>query len=417
MAGRTLQPYQIHDLFAVFIALMGGMTLLLIWRFNRSIQYLRYFAYSLFCFVPAVVLCQIVFEKMTFGNAIAGTISYFAVSGFMAQAALSRLGEKLNLPLHLSLMALDMTGRIVIIQFDFSASAYLIYVNTMMAMPLVIAVVLMFRHPGRDMQTISLIVAYSSIAAMAIILTPVMLSFGPQMTGDNYFSSYYWMARAILTVFGIGLTIAAFAFTLGRDLLLAKEEEGDTDFLSGLLTRRAFDKKASELLVTNSANNEMTGLMTFDIDHFKEINDAHGHLAGDQVISAIGTLVQDNMPEGAIAGRLGGEEFGLILSPCDIRNMRMLAEGLRTSLSALTLDDLPEDAQVTASFGVTVFRAQEQQIEALKRADEALYEAKNSGRNKVVAFCPYASNAADIIGLAPAIVDFGGNQLPMREKA
>lgn len=390
-----LQIFQIQGLFAPFVAVLAGSALLLLSRYNRGIQYLPYFAFSLFSFAAAVVFSQIVFEKMTIANAVASSTMYFTTSGFMVHAAMSRLGDRLNIPLHLCLMTLDIAGRILILQLGFSATTYLIFVNTVMAAPLAIAAGFLLKHENKDIQAISLAVAYGAIAAMAIFITPLVLLVGGTVTGENYFSTYYWTLLTILTVFGICLMISSFAFTLGRDLLLLKENEASKDFLSGLLTRRAFEKESGELLEACQNDAASIGLIMCDIDHFKRINDNFGHDAGDKVIKAFGSLILENLPDHAVAGRTGGEEFAIVVSGCDIRSTRLLAEGLRTAISTLVFEGIPAEKRITASFGVTVLRTKEQLSTAFKRADEALYEAKNAGRDKVIASSLLASEVPD----------------------
>ena len=303
----------------------------------------------------------------------------------MVHAALSRLDDKLNLPLHLFLYALDILGRVLILKFELSGAFYLIYANGMMGLPMAIGAYTLYKHEHREIQSVSLSIAYSCIAAMAMIAPSIILSFGETVTSQNYFSSYYWVFLSFLTVVGVFILVAAFGFTVGSDLLANAEEKASKDFLSGLLTRRAFDKKAHVLIEKYEEINSSIGLLICDIDHFKQVNDKYGHHTGDVVITDFGDLITRAIPEAAIAGRTGGEEFAIIVPGCDIRTIRLFAEGLRTAVSMLSFEDIPEAKKITASFGVTVLRSGEQLTMGFKRADDALYEAKNSGRNRVVA--------------------------------
>ncbi len=380
-----MQIFQIQGLFAPFVAFLAGAALLLLWNFNKNIRYLRYFAVSLFVFSCGFVLSQVVYAKMTIPNAFASSISYYTVGGLMVHGALMRLGGRLNLPVHFSLMFLDIAGRVLMLQFGLSATVYLIFANAMMGLPMAIGAYLLFNHEQRDRQSILLGIAYATVAMMAIIAPSIILSIGDTVTDENYFSSYYWILLSFLTVVGISILIASFGFTIGSDLLAGVEEKASKDFLSGLLTRRAFDKAANEVMEAYCDSQNPIALLMCDIDHFKKINDQYGHHTGDVVITDFGDLIMRAIPETAYAGRTGGEEFAIIIPSCDIRTIRLFAEGLRTAVSMLSFEDIPKEKPITASFGVTVLRPNEKLTHAMKRADEALYEAKNAGRNQVVA--------------------------------
>jgi len=182
--------------------------------------------------------CQVVFEKMTVANALSNSILFFASSGFMVQAAMSRIGKGLNVPFHLLLMSCDIAGRLLILEQGFSSSVYLIYANAMMGTPLAVGALRLLNHEARDIQSVALAVAYGVVAFMAIVITPLAVSLGETLTGDNYFSSYYWILLSILTVIGICLLILSFGFTVASDLLRKAEENDSKDSLNELLARR-----------------------------------------------------------------------------------------------------------------------------------------------------------------------------------
>jgi diguanylate cyclase (GGDEF)-like protein len=120
----------------------------------------------------------------------------------------------------------------------------------------------------------------------------------------------------------------------------------------------------------------------FDIDHFKDVNDTYGHDVGDRVLSVIG---DDARKDKAIFGRLGGEEFAIVLERSSLDAAKQYAEELRERLAALSFESEGQTFSVTASFGVAERAAHESIDLLLKRADAALYQAKRAGRNRVVA--------------------------------
>ncbi|MCR4777390.1 MAG: GGDEF domain-containing protein, partial [Lachnospiraceae bacterium] len=123
------------------------------------------------------------------------------------------------------------------------------------------------------------------------------------------------------------------------------------------------------------------GIIFMDIDHFKNINDTYGHDVGDLVLRATVNLIKDELYEGRIFGRWGGEEFICILPNADAKETAAFAEFIRKKIDE---NCFVTARHVTMSFGVTQFRPGDDPESFVKRADEALYEAKETGRNKVV---------------------------------
>jgi diguanylate cyclase (GGDEF)-like protein len=125
-------------------------------------------------------------------------------------------------------------------------------------------------------------------------------------------------------------------------------------------------------------------VVMFDIDHFKHINDTYGHLAGDAVLRQLGQIVRTKVRRDDTIARVGGEEFGAILPEVDVEGARALAEKLRVSIEEAVFRFESTRIQVTVSAGVSMFDpAMKDGEEAVKLADDRLYEAKRSGRNKV----------------------------------
>lgn len=153
------------------------------------------------------------------------------------------------------------------------------------------------------------------------------------------------------------------------------------DFLTGVLSRRAFTERAHEWLAGGRRRDDQGTLVTFDIDHFKAVNDRFGHAAGDEVLKAVAGACRTELRPLDLLGRLGGEEFSVFLGGAGPEEGWACAERLRQAISAL---DFPGRPPVTASFGIATLRASGSLAEALEDADAALYEAKRSGRNRCV---------------------------------
>ena len=163
-----------------------------------------------------------------------------------------------------------------------------------------------------------------------------------------------------------------------HDLASELEYRATHDSLTGVLNRAAIIGLSNRRLQEDSI-----ALVVLDIDHFKRINDSFGHPKGDQVIRGVIDRLKQLVPDAGQIGRVGGEEFTVLLPRMDSISAAALAEQLR--LAVATHDfGLPDQSQVTASFGVSCLPRGGSFDEAYTRADEALYAAKRAGRNQVV---------------------------------
>lgn len=158
-----------------------------------------------------------------------------------------------------------------------------------------------------------------------------------------------------------------------------------TDPLTGLLNRRALFELLRREMARQQRYEYPLALIMIDIDHFKLVNDRHGHAAGDAVLQAVATTCASLLRSSDTIARYGGEEFVIVAPEADLASARQLAERLWT---AVRLTDIPVGAlsvHVTASFGVAMLQRDDREPEPLlRRADEALYAAKAAGRDRVV---------------------------------
>jgi diguanylate cyclase (GGDEF)-like protein len=159
--------------------------------------------------------------------------------------------------------------------------------------------------------------------------------------------------------------------------------ETHTDPLSGILNRRGFEERAIQLLDQCGKAGFPVALVLADLDHFKALNDRHGHEAGDRVIADFAAKLSSATGARGAAGRIGGEEFAVLLPLSDLAAARLFAEAIRTFYSAGAIDGLPPGTRVTASFGVAARSGREGLMPLMRRADEALYKAKRNGRDSV----------------------------------
>ncbi|MER2492466.1 sensor domain-containing diguanylate cyclase [Catenovulum sediminis] len=154
-----------------------------------------------------------------------------------------------------------------------------------------------------------------------------------------------------------------------------------TDKLSGALNRHSFDIFFERYLVLAERKNLALSGVLLDIDWFKQVNDKHGHLTGDAVIRQAADLVRDNLRESDLLCRWGGEEFLILLPDCNLQAAQKLAEKIRL---AFMQAEFIKGERLTASFGVGELNHSENKMQWLNKIDQALYQAKNNGRNLVI---------------------------------
>ncbi|GAA5508513.1 GGDEF domain-containing protein [Novipirellula caenicola] len=158
--------------------------------------------------------------------------------------------------------------------------------------------------------------------------------------------------------------------------------EARTDALTGLHNRRAFDQKLDETFATFRKGGRSFALALVDIDHFKSFNDTHGHQVGDQVLQQVAKLLQLELDDAIIVARFGGEEFAILMSvPLQIAADKM--NKVRKTMASHQIDLGTKPLSVTISVGVSEPRDDLVASPVVRRADEALYAAKNIGRNRV----------------------------------
>jgi diguanylate cyclase (GGDEF)-like protein len=161
------------------------------------------------------------------------------------------------------------------------------------------------------------------------------------------------------------------------------QRQAITDELTGLVNRRRFLEALGSEIVRAGAFETPLSVVLADLDDFKLVNDRFGHYAGDDVLRGFADLVRAHLRDVDVPGRLGGEEFAIIVPETDALGAEAVAERVRRSLAALRVADAPEFA-ITASFGVAEYVPGEGGDALLRRADDALYGAKRRGKNRVV---------------------------------
>lgn len=209
-------------------------------------------------------------------------------------------------------------------------------------------------------------------------------------TGHGLLPTLGWMAALDSAwVSMIGLVLLLYVTTFGFMIMSMAKEKTDLehrraaliDPLTGVANRRAFMIEAEKLLVEARQASQPTAVVMFDLDHFKSVNDTYGHLAGDEVLTDFAAIAVARLPRRSMFCRMGGEEFAAVLPGTDHLTAMEIAEYIRLDLS-----DSRRSVTTTVSAGVAISSASEADLALLlSSADDALYRAKKSGRNRVIA--------------------------------
>ena len=165
--------------------------------------------------------------------------------------------------------------------------------------------------------------------------------------------------------------------------LRAAASAATRDPLTGLFNRRHIAAFAAPLAPLVHEGREEVTLFMIDVDHFKQVNDRHGHPVGDEVLRAVGALLGARLREGDCLARVGGEEFMIVLRQCDASRGRRIAESVRHNVAASQIRTAAGEVPVTISLGLAQWAAGERFEALVERADRALYDAKHGGRDRV----------------------------------
>lgn len=243
-------------------------------------------------------------------------------------------------------------------------------------------------------------IRYMQLGTVCMVLIPLtiaLLTYGEPET--------LWLGVAVsFMFFGCLFTSHLFQKTLNDNLELAynlKESIkrtkalAHTDMLTGLNNRRAFFEIAPDILYQCQSKALPACLVTFDVDYFKKINDAFGHAGGDIALQRIASLLIKNLRPSDVCCRLGGEEFAMLLPNIDLKKAMHISEKFREAIATMPIVlSRQKSITITSSFGVSDIGNTIDEM--LNHADQAMYKAKNNGRNLVVAYSSELNNPPNI---------------------
>jgi diguanylate cyclase (GGDEF)-like protein len=225
---------------------------------------------------------------------------------------------------------------------------------------------------------------YFLLAAMAAMVGAALTALS--VWGFIPFSP--WTFRAVDIGMLLDATLLALALTyqfrLGQSERQRAELLARLDPLTGLNNRRAFYDITAPLWNVALRHNQKLSVILLDIDHFKHLNDTHGHAFGDVVLNAVARILEKSIRSQDVAARWGGEEFILLLPQTDVDEATLIADRLRNTIAGTTLRIDDAEIAITVSLGVAQLDTQHHSLDDLiSSADHYLYESKDKGRNRV----------------------------------
>lgn len=229
------------------------------------------------------------------------------------------------------------------------------------------------------------VVAFATLGTLCCILVSLVFDSFSFETGQWSLSDR-WVNNIIIPLL---LAPGFFTFLLVklRDLAIAHDNLmvlATTDDLTSCLTRRAFVSLVDGYMERVKQDPPSKGaLLVIDVDHFKAVNDRFGHETGDQALKSISHAIRKSVREIDLVGRMGGEEFGVFMPGVAPALTRAIAERIRTSVSLVDFQPSGEPCDLSISVGGATFDGDASFTELFREADERLYRAKNSGRNRV----------------------------------
>jgi diguanylate cyclase (GGDEF)-like protein len=257
---------------------------------------------------------------------------------------------------------------------------------------------------------LALACVFGLIAAHFMVKPSLAVAFGSGASPGDYAQTVYALFSQAST--GV-LLLAAGIFLLlvvAQRAISESQLASETDPLSGIANRRGFDRLAQEALSRAQHRGLPASVAIFDLDHFKRINDTFGHSTGDAVIVAFARTLRSTAPAGSVVGRQGGEEFALLIAGATVQIARLAADAVRIATAQQTDGDLPS---VTVSGGVAQLRRGETLSELLRRADQASYQAKRDGRDRIC-MAAHISSESDAPEVFPDIAFAGETPRPPR---
>lgn len=379
------------------VSVMVAAAFLMAWLHERTRKYVLVFAVAFFVYALAA-LSQLLMVPSDIGqNTMVSAILYTFAILCLVEGVLARFGKDLSGPVMYGLAGLI----IVLMYYFFYVDRNLvarIYVHHFgYGLMFLLAAARIGTGRGRSLMDRVVFWVFVLFGLQFFVRTVLTVAGSEQIqTIDamrqagasreaiavQFRTSPFWQVLNFsLLVSGFLMALVLLA-AVALDVIEDLRREGAIDPLTGLSNRRGFERRAAALMA--DPGSQPVSMIYCDVDHFKRINDAHGHAAGDLVLKALGRILADETGPQDVVARLGGEEFVALLARCNRVGAARFAERVRAEVEMARLPSLPPYMTVTASFGIAERQDEEDLHTLMFRADQLVYAAKAAGRNCIV---------------------------------
>lgn len=210
----------------------------------------------------------------------------------------------------------------------------------------------------------------------------IALQFGA-VASPELGQAYNLVNFALMPTFFVAMGVAVI-FLLATDLSTKLRLQAITDQLTGVSNRRGFLQAADLLLARARRHQRPLAMVLADIDFFKRVNDRYGHSVGDRALSHFSRVLRESVRAEDCVGRIGGEEFAIVMGESSVEDAGRMIDRVRRALTEQPMVDDGQEVRITASFGIAAFNQSDSREALLMRADRALYQAKEAGRDSVI---------------------------------
>lgn len=364
------------------MALTFAAAFAILWNAQRHRRYILLLSYGYIAFAAAFLLQHFTLLGEMVSRPLSNAL-FLTAAICISKGALERYGRRTPIRW---MVAIATVAAVIFLWFFFVQPNIVWRIFTVnFALGLIAMIFVSELRKAPDKKAIDrLLFGVILLAGLSFFIRPPLTIWleGPYETFEEFNSSLYW----ITLIFTGSLFLLLFALTIitavALDVMDELRTKSETDVLSGLLNRRGFEAHMEAAFACRACS-AGAALVVCDIDRFKSINDRYGHAVGDRVIRHFADCLVRATDGRHLVGRIGGEEFALLLESADASTARLLAEGIRIAFSTTPPLDLPRGIHVTSSFGIAEIVKDEPIEDLLRRADQALYLAKNSGRDCV----------------------------------
>lgn len=365
------------------ISFLFAIVFFVFWRRRPDLDYVKHFAFSYALVGVAFGQSSVMPEKFSTLSLVITCGLAMASIASTAHAFMSRLNLKTPLKTLLSIVFAG-TAATAVAGFMFGNVSHMAAIGCLTASLMFVTVAVQLDKTRKSSLTNGYIPKILYVTSFSSLLQSVFIWFNqPVLNIATFQTSSIWIILNMVLTVQLCAIAVAIAMICVSDSMTIVSAQAMTDELSGLQRRERFEELAHETMDKAKRAGVSVSFVICDLDHFKNINDTYGHLAGDEVIKAFGAIMRQTARSTDILGRIGGEEFALMLWNADKTGAKLVAQQLRSTLSNLDLSEVVGDTTCTASFGIAQWDSEDEYRDLFAMADKALYLAKHSGRDCV----------------------------------